>query len=83
MMTRKKLPTEVVLNVESLNARLLAGYCLTALYDGDRITRCTVEFLDDVVPVALFNTYLEHGLIEKSRKGEGFTLSTQGRKRIR
>lgn len=83
MIHPKKIVKEVTLTVESLNARLLAGYCLTPSYDGDRITRCTVEILDDIVPTALFNTYLQHGLIEKSRTGAGYTLSTQGRKRLR
>jgi hypothetical protein len=71
------------LDAETLNARLLGGHrLLVTRGPGQGIVSCTVEFFDERVPVALFNTYLANGMITVPQDGVGFAISTEGKKRL-
>jgi hypothetical protein len=71
------------LDVATLNARLHGGYRLLVTRDAQgRAVSCVVEFLDERVPVALFNTYLADGLIAVPKDGLGFKISNEGKKRL-
>ena len=71
------------LDAETLNARLIGGYRLLVTRDAtDRVTRCVVEFFDEPVPITLFNTYLANGMIAPPKDGVGFTITTEGKKRL-
>ena len=52
------------LDVGTLNARLLDGHRLLVTRDkSGNVVSCVIEFFDEGVPVALFNTYLANGMI--------------------
>jgi hypothetical protein len=71
------------LDAETLNARLIGGYRLLVTRDAtDRITKCVVEFFDEPVPITLFNTYLANGMIAPPKDGLGYTITTEGKKRL-
>ena len=71
------------LDAETLNSRLLGGHRLLVTRGPDqRITACTVEFFDERVPLALFNTYLTNGMIGVPKDGLGYAITTEGKKRL-
>jgi len=72
------------LDAVTLNARLLDGDRLLVSRDAaGHVFACAVEFLEDKVPVGLFNSYLSNGLIEATTDGAAFKISREGRKRLR
>lgn len=80
------LPREACLSqldVETLNARLIGGYRLLVTRGPDgNVTACEVEFFGERVPVSLFNTYLASGMIAPPKDGVGYTISSEGKKRL-
>jgi hypothetical protein len=71
------------LDAETLNARLIGGYrLLVTRGPNDQVISCTVEFFDERVPLSLFNTYLANGMIGVPKDGNGFTITTEGKKRL-
>jgi hypothetical protein len=73
-----------VLDAVTLNARLLDGdRLLVTRDDAGRVLTCIVEFLEDQVPPALFQTYLAHGMIEVPKDGVGYKISREGKKRLK
>jgi hypothetical protein len=51
--------------------------------DDGRVVTCRLEFLDDRVPLALFNSYLANGMIEVPKDGVGYKVSREGKKRLK
>jgi hypothetical protein len=79
---KKQSSADAGLDAKTLNARLLGGHRLLVTTDKGRTIRCTVEFFDEVVPLALFNAYLADGIIEVPKDGLGYKLSSAGKKRL-
>ena len=71
------------LDADTLNARLIGGHRLLVTRDAtNRVTKCVVEFFDEPVPLTLFNTYLANGMIAPPKDGVGYTITTEGKKRL-
>ena len=75
--------TEVFLDSNALNARLLAGHQLAISEANGEVVRCTVVMLNEKVPPELFDSYLAQGLIQERPTGQQFGISSEGRKRLR
>jgi hypothetical protein len=75
--------SEVFLDANGLNARLLAGHQLAISEANGEVVRCTVVMLNERVPPELFDSYLASGLIQERPTGQQFGISSEGRKRLR
>ena len=71
------------LDQETLNSRLLSGHRLVVTRDADgKVVSCVVDIFDEQVPVGLFNTYLTNGMIGVPKDGVGYTITSEGKKRL-
>jgi hypothetical protein len=81
---RKPARNETVLDSATLNLRLLAGHHLVVTTgENNRVIACHVLYLDDVVPVQLFNSYLTSNMLIPLKEPNHYGLSPDGKKRIK
>jgi hypothetical protein len=74
----------VTLDERRLNLLLRYGNKLAITRDAEqRVVRCVVSGLGEVVPLEMFQGYLARRWIEDVARGERFGISEQGRRKVK